>query len=199
MVDFWEVLGRATTDDAFRNEMFDSFANSFPPVPDQTNKYACRFDDRDYDAARKTVVAKMGPVSLMALGEWFVVCKLHPDSRPVLDKAAQIAQGILNGYRSPNPVFYQALGAALLDSNFRAAFNGGHERDYGFNLSAPDRAALAQIIGNNGFQGHSGSFHNLSWSSGGCKDMVIQWAAHPYAHALETPFIRPRARRPAEP
>jgi hypothetical protein len=188
MIDFWEILGHAATDDAFRKNMYDTFAKSkASPNPDKTNTYACMYDNQDYANARKLVVAEMGPVSLMALGEWFVVSMRHPESRPVLDNIAGIVQGILKKYNSTNPVFYQTLGASIVDSAFSGVFNAGNEGDYGFKLSSNDRKALSPVIGDGGFQAQSTRFHAIDWDTG-CKDMVIQSLGHPYAHALEVPF-----------
>jgi|SRR5579875_2320063 len=190
MIDFWEILGRAVTDDVFRNALYDSFAAANPaPNPNKKNKYACKYADTDYATARALVVAKMGPVSLMALGEWFVLSMLHRNTRTTLNNIARIVQKNLNSYSSTNPVFYQTLGAGIVDAAFLDEFNLGNEATYGFRLSAPDRAALAQVMGEStgAFRAQSGTFHDSNWVSG-CKDMVIQSVGHPYAHALEVKF-----------
>jgi len=126
----------------------------------------------------------------MALGEWFVVCKLHSDSLPLLDKVAATALALLGGYTSTDPQFYQALGALILDPAFRDMFNNQKEGAYGFRLTAADRAALAKVAVNGAFQGQAGEFQNRDWTQGGCKDMVIQWAQNPYFHSLERPFAQ---------
>lgn len=186
MIDFWEIMGHATTDDAFRDKMYETFAGKLPES-DDTNKFACRFADADYDIARDLVISKVGPVSLMALGEWLVVSMLHPESRPLLNAVAKTTQQILKGYQSPNPIFYQALGAAIVDTGFRDEFNQRKEQAYGFRLAQADRNALAPLLADGGFSGQSGRFHDTTWDDT-CKDMCIQNQNDPYAHALEEPF-----------
>ena len=186
MVDFWEMLGHVATDNAFRDTMYDTFAGK-QPQPDNDNKFACLFADDDYGAVRNLVASRMGPVSLMALGEWLVVSMLHPESRPLLDAVAQNVQALLNGYRSNNPIFYQTLGAAIVDTGFRDEFNALNEGNYGFHPNQADRDALAAVIGDGGFGAQAGKFHNNTWDET-CKDMCIQNQGHPYAHALEKPF-----------
>jgi hypothetical protein len=188
MIDFWEILGRAVTDDGFRNKMYDAFAKTEPkPNPNERNKYACMFANVDYDSARELVVAKMGPVSLMGLGEWLVVSALHPKSRALLNNTAGIVQQILHGYNSTSPVFYQTLGASIVDSGFRDKFNAESESDYGFVLSSADRAALTPVVSDGAFGLECDKFHELAWDEA-CKDMVIQSQGEPYAHALEVAF-----------
>lgn len=188
MIDFWEIIGRTVVDDPFRNQMFSAFAQSKAAAnPDQGNTFACLFSDADYDQARQLVLGKMGPVSLLALGEWLVVSVLHRDSQPSLDNVAKIVQGSLKGYTSADPLFYQTLGAAVVDSGFRDEFNNNGEKAFGFNLSANDRQALAPIIADGGFGTQSSTFHDDTWDDA-CKDMVIQSQGHPYAHALEDKF-----------
>ena len=188
MIDFWEILGHTATDDAFRKTMYQTFAGKKPAQnPDGDNNFACLFADADYDTVRGLVVAKMGPVSLMALGEWLVVSMLHPDSQPLLDNLGGTTQHLLAGYTSTNPLFYQTLGAAMVDSSFRDQFNANNEKAYGFNLPAADRTTLAKVIGDNTFAAQAGIFHDSTWDDS-CKDMCIQWPVHPYAHALENPF-----------
>jgi hypothetical protein len=186
MIDFWEILGHVATDDPFRDRMYDTFAGK-RPQPDATNKFACLFADQDYDTARGLVISRMGPVSLMALGEWLVVSMLHPESRPLLNTVSQISQRILNGYQSNSPLFYQALGVAIVDTGFRDAFNQGNEPAFGFRLQQADRDALGPLLADGGFSGQCGKFHDLNWKDS-CKDMCIQNQNHPYAHALEQPF-----------
>jgi hypothetical protein len=188
MIDFWEILGHTATDDTFRNAMYDKFAQSqAAPNPNTNNKFACLFANSDYDNARGLVVAKFGPVSLMALGEWFVVGMLHPLSRPILNAIAARTQALLNGYTSANKAFYQALGASIVDAEFSSEFLAQREGTYGFSLSANDRNALASVVGDGTFQLQAGKFHALDWTTG-CKDMVIQSQGEPYAHALEVSF-----------
>ncbi len=188
MIDFWEILGHAATDDNFRGTMYDTFAKSkAAPDPDAANKFACMFANADYNNARGLVLAKMGPVSLMALGEWFVVSMLHPSSRPLLDNVAGAAQGLLNGYSSTDPVFYRTLGASIVDAGFRDQFNKKNEAAYGFHLSPADRAALAPVIADGTYGAQSGLFQGNVWDQA-CKDMVMQSQGDPYAHALEAPF-----------
>jgi hypothetical protein len=193
MIDFWSILGHASTDDAFRTQLY-TYTNSYPPVaapnvpPAPPNVYACRFDNRDYGAARKDISAKIGPVSLMAIGEWFVICKIHSSTKPDFDTVSGTVQAILGGYASTDPQFYQALGVLILDSEFRSDFNRGNEGAYGFALSAPDRATLANLVGNGAFQSQAGKLQNDNWPTGGCKDMAVQWPQHPYSHSLEQAF-----------
>jgi hypothetical protein len=187
MIDFWEILGHAAVNDGFRNNLYAAFAKS-KAAPDDDNAYACMFADADYDAARKLVVAEIGhPISLMALGEWLVVSIVHPDSRPTLDTVAARVQGMLKGYNSTDPVFYQTLGASIVDAGFQDEFNQGKEPNYGFNLSQADRAALVPVIADGTFQHQAGGFKAIPWDAA-CKDMVIQSLGEPYAHALEDKF-----------
>jgi hypothetical protein len=192
MVDFWQILGHAVTDDGFRSSLFSTFAGKTPAVnPNKTNPFACLFDPNDYNTARALVLTKMSPVSLMALGEWLVVSMLSPTAQTPLDNVAGVLKGYLRAgkaaYVPTNEVFYQTLGAAIVDTNFRNAFNGNQERGYGFNLSAPDRAALGPAIADSGFIAQAGAFHDICWDHS-CKDMVLQTTLQPYAHALEDSF-----------
>lgn len=189
MIDFWEIIGHGVTDDSFRNTLYNAFQASAPkgPSPDPNNTFACLFKNPDYDQARALVIKKMGPVSLMALGELFVLTMLHRDSRPILDNVAQIVQGAIPGYTSADPNFYRALGACVVDAAFAAQLIAGQEANFGFNLSPDDRTALLTAVQAQGFLGQAGQFHDLNWSSG-CKDMVIQSQGEPYAHALEVKF-----------
>jgi hypothetical protein len=185
MIDFWEILGRAATDDVFRNTMYDSFNGKQPAAT--ANPFACLFADADYDTVRNLVIPRIGPVSLMALGEWLVVSMLHDNTRPLLNNVSQIAQQILTGYQSTNPVFYQALGAGIVDTGFRDAFNLAQEEAFGFRLNAADRNALAPVLADGAFSAQSGQFHDSAWGET-CKDMCLQNVGSRYAHALETQF-----------
>lgn len=189
MIDFWEILGHAAIDNRFRKKLYTTFAGKMP-IADPVNKdnlYACKFADDDYNAARELVITKMGPVSLMALGEWLVVSVLHPNSEASLDNVAAIVQRHLGEYQPDSPTFYQALGACIVDTSFRNEFNRGNEAACGFRLSPNDRKILAQIAQDQGFEAQAGRFHDIDWDCS-CKDMCLQWGEQPYAHALENKF-----------
>jgi hypothetical protein len=185
MIDFWEILGRAATDDVLRATMYDTFKGKKPATT--ANPFACLFADSDYDKVRNLLIPQMGPVSLMALGEWLVVSMLHDDTRPLLDNVSHIAQQILQGFQSTNPVFYQALGAGIVDTAFRDVFNRNQEGNFGFRLNATDRNALAPVFLDGSFSAQSGQFHDTAWGET-CKDMCLQNLGNRYAHALETKF-----------
>jgi hypothetical protein len=187
MVDFWEIIGRVVTNDAFRAAMYSNFAGSAAsPNPDGENIFSCLFADEDYMAARTLVLTQMGPVSLMALGEWLVVSILRRKYKSDLDNVSAGAQELLHGYVSMNALFYQTLGAAIVDAKFLQAFNQGQEAQYGFRLRPPDRAALAGVLGDANFAGACGKFHDETWDDT-CKDMVDQ-SVDRYSHAIENPF-----------
>lgn len=202
MVDFWQILGHAVTDDAFRGRLFSTFAGKMPAAnPDKTNPFACLFDPNDYNTARGLILTKVAPVSLMALGEWLVVSMVSPSAQTPLDNIAGVLKGILGkpgaAYVPANEVFYQALGAAIVDTNFRNAFNQNQEGNLGFNLAQRDRDALAPAIADSGFIAQAGDFHDVCWDHS-CKDMVLQTQLEAYAHALEFSFPKQPA-RPASP
>ena len=187
MIDFWEILGRTVLDDVFRGQMFDSFATSTATVA-PNNPFACRFQDADYETARSLVVQRMGPVSLMGLGEWLMLAILHrAGARPQVNDLATAASRVLNGYQPAAPVFYPALGAMIIDAAFRRELVLGNEKDYGFTLLPPDRAKLVALAADAAFEHYTDDFHNYNWSEA-CKDMAIQFTGHPYHHALEVRF-----------
>ncbi|MFN7923633.1 MAG: hypothetical protein U0Q16_26260 [Bryobacteraceae bacterium] len=196
MVDFWEIVGRVATDKPFRDAMYGNLATKTPLAG--KHEFCCLFDDADYDAVRRLVVQqRRGPVSLMALGEWLYVAMLHPATRRVAEKVEILLRSQLDPVPSTQQ-FYQALGAALCDSEFRESMRTGGQTSAGFDFTPGEAAAFEKILNDpqNTFAVLGDEFHELSWSQA-CFAMAIQWTANRVAHPLTAPLsglLRGRAK-----
>ena len=150
MTDFWEILGRAVTDDAFRTALFAGPYNPamYKPVPGKSREIIPKTDyDKVTSIIRGATATKYRPpLSLFALGEI-----LHDMSVPGFNtQVKNLAQAIKDSGVPIHPVdanFHMALGAMIVDAQLQVHLVAGNWDADGFSAVQPaDRATLQTLF-----------------------------------------------------
>ena|ERR1700733_13793164 len=180
MIDAWEIIGRLLTDADFETAVFGGVYSG--PYPMNTSNRVS-IPKTDYDALQAAVSSKVkGPMSLMALGEILVAMRV-PNFRNVLAALAKAiaATGVNTAGR--DPVFYQALGASMVDMQLLAQIPNRFQK-FGFNLGAAQPDATT-IVTDSAVTAAAQPFCDACWERG-CSLKTIFWPAH--VHPVENPF-----------
>jgi hypothetical protein len=148
MIDFWEVIGRALTDEEFREAVLGANLNT--KAPDQEGYW--EIPEKDYETMLAVIRTRMdGPVSLMALGE-IIVSLTYATFSVNLRKVAEQIHATNVRTKDRDAHFYVAMGAMVLDRLLRERLR--HDRlnhtqfdTYGFkHVSHDERRALLTIF-----------------------------------------------------
>jgi hypothetical protein len=180
MIDAWEMVGRLLTDNAFETAVFGGVYSG--PYPMNTCNRV-QIPQKDYDTLQAAARTKMqGPLSLMALGEVLVAMRV-PNFRNALDGLARAitATGVNTAGR--DPVFYQALGASMVDMRLLAQIPNNFQ-NFGFNLGGAQPDAT-RIVTDNGVTTAAKAFCGTCWARG-CNLKTILWPEH--VHPVEDPM-----------
>jgi len=181
MTDAWEIVGRLLTDVAFETAVFGA-AYSGPYPMNASNRVS--IPETDYKALKAAVSTKVkGPISLMALGEILVAMRL-PNFRSALDTLAKAIAAAGANTTGQEPIFYQALGATLVDMQLLAQIPNKFQ-NFGFDLGGAQPDAT-KIVTDNHVIAAAQPFCNSCWAKG-CLMKTIFWSDH--IHPVENPFV----------
>jgi len=182
MIDAWEIIGRVLTDADFRNTVLK--CGSTKPYPVNATSRADIPDD-DYDRLRDAVGTKVkGPISLMALGEMLIAMRIPGLKEPLGKLAAAICNTGVNT-TDRTPLFYAALGAAMVDQELLKQLPYDVKR-FGFDLTQKDEDDLKNIITDQNVIDAEDPFCMSCWSEG-CNLKMLYWEGH--LHPIENPFL----------
>jgi hypothetical protein len=148
MIDFWEVIGRALTDEEYREAILGANLSK-QPYPERDG--LLEIPKADYDTMLSIIRTRMdGPVSLMALGETIIA--LTYKGFPInLRKTAEAIRATHVRTQDRDALFYIALGASILDKVLRRKLqhdelNHTQYDTYGLHMTLKDRLAHLAII-----------------------------------------------------
>jgi hypothetical protein len=180
MTDAWEIVGRLLTDADFETAVFGGVYSG--PYPMNTSNRVS-IPQADFDTLRSAVSTKVkGPLSLMGLGEILVAMRIA-NFRNVLDALAKTIANTGVNTAGRDPVFYQALGATMVDRQLMAQIPGKFQ-NFGFNLGAAQPDATTIVTDNNVIAAML-PFCAACWEKG-CLLKTLFWPEH--VHPVENPF-----------
>jgi hypothetical protein len=189
MIDFWEMVGRMVTNQAFLKDLIGFKRVQYPVggnqralIPaDRSTIGGAQLND-DYELMRTVVTNYMPgkPLSLIGLGTMLWALTIPSFRTKGQIAAAKIAQAQL-----PAPVndsFYVALGVIIVDDNMRIELiDNGNWAGWGFSSVDPaDRASLAKILDVNDNPDTVSSVHNFcltGWPVD-CDARMFEWVGH---------------------
>ena len=168
MVDFWMTVGRVLTNETVLNTLMAALPARDYPIDVTLRGF--RFTPADYDRARTALregLTAAGlpvyPVSLMTLGEL-----LYASSDAAEHSTLRTAMQMMNAQfvdSSREPMFYAALGGAMVDDEIRKMFIDGRFDDAMFGtLTGPDRLTLAKFSAHPEFIRLSRQFCGRLWT-----------------------------------
>ena len=167
MVNYWMIIGRAATS----TEVRKAVQESLPPRAYRidVNRRSFRFSRDEYQLARDVVRRGLEaaglvvvPMSLIELGEL-----LYASCYQEVHESLSLLSEMMKRYdisAKRQPLFYSALGLAIVDQEAARMFRGGHFKEAMFDgLTDDDCETLRKVLSDHELQKHTSQLSRICW------------------------------------